>query len=173
MKRKLSTVNCPDSPTSFPLGFHVVDYWNLEEPRKPDFHGNYEYVTKEYGSFAVLSISFFSPQGQVMYASGIDYVMTQYPGGVPMAVPMQADAGMVPIQTVTPVPQGDQPQMVVVPAPGMVGNQPQFAQIASAGAIATGYQPQFAQVSTSGAMAIAYQPQVPPTYYTKMENDEA
>ena len=93
---------------------------------------------------------FFCSQGQVMYAP-----MTQYPGGVPVTVPMQAGSGMVPIQTVTPGPQGAQPQMVVVPVSGTVGNQPQFAQSA-----------------TSGAMATAYQSQVPPKYeergYTKM-----
>ena len=39
-----------------------------------------------------------------------------------------------------------------------------------------GNQPQFAQVATSGAMATAYQAQVPPKYeegaYTKMGNNE-
>jgi len=91
-----------------------------------------------------------------MYAPNSGYAMTQYPGGVPVAVPMQG-SGMVPVQSVTPGPQGSQPQMVVVPVSGMVGNQPQFVQIA-----------------TSGAMTTAYQPQVPPTYedYTKMENSE-
>jgi len=134
----------------------------------------------EHGSFAVLAMSvfttFFSPQGQVMYAPNSGYFTAQYPGGVPVAVPMQAGGGMVPVQTVTPGPQGSQPQMVVVPVSGMVGNQPQFAQIATSGAMTTGYQPQFAQVATSGAMATAYQPQAPPAYgqgsYAKVENDE-
>ena len=93
--------------------------------------------------------------------------------GVPVAVPMQAGSGMVPVQAVTPGPQGGQPQMVVVPVSGMVGNQPQFA---TSGAMATGYQPQFAQAATSGDIATAYQPQVKPTYgqggYTKFENEE-
>ena len=116
-------------------------------------------VFKEHGSFAVLSLSSFSTfvcsQGQVMYAPNSGYAMTQYPGGLPVTVPMQAGTGMVTIQTVTPGPQGAQPQMVVVPVSGTVGNQPQFAQSA-----------------TPGAMATAYQSQVPPKYeergYTKM-----
>ena len=111
-----------------------------------------------------------------MYAPQSGYAMTQYPGGVPVGVPMQAGGGMVPIQTVTPGPQGGQPQMVVVPVSGMVGNQPQFAQIATSGGMTTGYQPQFAQVAASGAMGTAYQPQVPPPYqqgdHSKMGNDE-
>jgi len=111
-----------------------------------------------------------------MYAPDSGYAVTQYPGGVPVGVPMQAGGGMVPIQTTTPGPQGGQPQMVIVPVSGMVGNQPQFAQTATSGAMTTGYQPQFVQVATSGAMATAYQPQAPPTYgqggYTKMENEE-
>ena len=119
---------------------------------------------------------FFCSQGQVMYAPNSGYAMTQYPGGVPVTVPMQAGSGMVPIQTVTPGPQGGQPRMVMIPVSGTVGDQPQFAQIATSGAMTTGYQPQFAQVATSGAMATAYQAQVPLKYeeggYTKMGNDE-
>ena len=119
--------------------------------------------------------TFFSPQGQVMYAPS-GYPMTQYPGGVPVTVPMHAGGGMVPIQTVPPGPQGGHPPMVVVPVSGMVGSQPQFAQTATSGAMTTGYQPQFVQVATSGAMATTYQPQAPPSYgqggYTKMESDE-
>ena len=122
------------------------------------------------------STTLFFPQGQEMYRypANSGHVMTQYPGGVPVAVPMQAVSGMVPVQAVTPGPQGGQPQMVVVPVSGMVGNQPQFAtsgamttgyqpQVVTSGAMTTGYQPQFAQVATSGAVA---------TGYTKMENEE-
>ena len=120
--------------------------------------------------------TFFSPQGQVVNDPNTGYTMTQYPGGVPVAVPMQAGGGMVPIQTVTPGTQGGQPQMVVVPVSGMVGNQPQFAQTATSRAMTTGYQPQFVQVAKSGAMATAYQPEAPPAYgqggYTKVESDE-
>ena len=94
-----------------------------------------------------------------MFAPNSGYAMTQYPGGVPVSVPMQAGSGMVAIQTVTPGPQGGQPQMVMVPVSGTVGNQPQFAQIA-----------------TSGGMTTDFQAQVPPKYeegrYTKMGNDE-
>jgi len=103
-------------------------------------------------------LSFFL-QCEVMYSPNSGSVMNQYPSGVSLAVPMQAGSGMIPIKTVTPGPQGDKPQMAVVPVSGMVGNQPQFAQVA-----------------TSGAMATAYQRQEPPTYghggYTKLENDE-
>ena len=52
-----------DAQTSFALGFanfHLVDYWNLEESKETDLHWNYHYVTKEHGSFAVLSISVFT-----------------------------------------------------------------------------------------------------------------
>jgi len=85
--------------------------------------------------------------------------VTQYHGGVPVAVPMQAGNGMVPFQTVPTGPQRGQPQMVVVPpVSGMMGNQPQFAQVA-----------------TSGAIATAYEPQAPPTHghggYTRLEDE--
>ena len=103
--------------------------------------------------------------------------MAQYPGGAPLTIPMQGGSGMVPVQTVTPGSQEGQPQMVAVPVSGMVGNQTQFAQIATSGATeTTGFQPQFAQVATPGAMATTYQPQAPPSYrrggYTKLENED-
>jgi len=104
-------------------------------------------------------MTFLFPQGQVMYPPNSGSVMNQYSSGVPVAVPMPAGSGKVPIQTVTPGPQGGQPPMAMVPVSGMVGNQPQIAHVA-----------------TSGAMTTAYQPQAPPTYghggYTKLENDE-
>ena len=113
-----------------------------------------------------------------MYASNSGYAMTQYPGGIRVTVPMQAGSSMVPIQNATPGSLGGQPQMVVVPVSGTVGNQPQFAhsQIATSGVMTTGFQHQFAQVATPGAIATAYQAQVPPKYeeggYTKTGNDE-
>ena len=111
-----------------------------------------------------------------MYAPNSGYAMTQYPGGVPVTVPMQAGNGMVPIQTVTPGPQVGQPRVAMIPVSETGGNQPQFAQVATSGAMTTGFQPQFAQVATPGAMATAYQDQVPPKYeeggYTKMGNNE-
>ena len=111
-----------------------------------------------------------------MYAPNSGYAMTQYPGAVPVTVPMQAGSGMVPIQTVTPGPQVGQPQMAMIPVSGTAGNQPHFVQVATSGAMTTGFQPQFAQVATPGATATAYQAQVPPKYeeggYTKMGNDE-
>ncbi|KAL9961040.1 hypothetical protein ACROYT_G029920 [Oculina patagonica] len=64
-------------------------------------------------------------------------------------------------------PAGGQPQMVMVPVSGAGSYQPQLAQVAPAGAMATGYQPQLAQVAPAGAMATGYQPQqaeMPPSY---------
>lgn len=113
-----------------------------------------------------------------MYSGNSACAMTQYPtSGVPLAVPMHAGSGMFPVQTVTPGLQEGQPQMFVVPFSGMEYNQPQFAHIATTSeAVTTGHQPQFAQVATPGAMATAHQPQVKPTYgkggYIKMENEE-
>ena len=113
------------------------------------------------------SNGFFSPQGQVMYPLDSGYAIAQYPGGAPVAVP---------IQGVTPGPQGGQPQTVMVPVSGMVGNQPPFAQIATSGAMTTRFQPQFAQVATPEAITTDYQPQMPPTYghggYMTLENDD-
>lgn len=76
-----------------------------------------------------------------MYHPNSGYVMTQGPGGVPMAVPMQAGGGMVAVQTVTPGAQEGQPRMVMVPVSSAMGNQHQYVpQVAPYGA--TGYQPQ-------------------------------
>ncbi len=102
-----------------------------------------------------------------MYTANTGYVMTQGPGGVPVAVLMQAGGGMVAVQTVTPGAQGGQPQMVMVPVSGAGSYQPQLAQAAPPGAMTTGYQPQLAQVTPAGAMATGYQPQqveMPPSY---------
>ena len=85
--------------------------------------------------------SFFS-QRQVIYTANTGYVMTQ---GGPVAIPMQAGAGMVAVQTVTPGAQGGQPQMVMVPVSGAEGYPPHLVQSAPAGAMATGYQPQQVQ----------------------------
>lgn len=112
----------------------------------------------------------------MMYPGNSACAMTQYPSGVPVAVPMQAGSGMVPVQTVTPGLQEGQPQMFVVSFSGMEYNQPQFTQIATSEAVTTGHQLHFSQVATSGAMATAHPPQVKPTYgkegYIKMENEE-
>ncbi|KAJ7376824.1 hypothetical protein OS493_032290 [Desmophyllum pertusum] len=119
-------------------------------------------------------------QGQVMYTSNTGYVMTQGPGGVPVAVPMQsmqpmqqmqsmqpipAGGGMIAVQTVAPGAQDGQPQMVMVPVSGAMGvNQPQVIQLATSqsGAMATGYQPQ--------------QAEMPPSYghgqYTTLQNEQ-
>ena len=63
------------------------------------------------------------------------YVVTQVPGGAPVAFPMQGDRGMVAVQNVTPRSLEGQAQMVLVPVSGAVGNQ-------ASGAMATGYQPE-------------------------------
>ena len=94
-----------------------------------------------------------------MHVPSSGHAMIQYPGGVPVAVPMQAGDGMVPVQSVTPGPQGGQPQMVVVPVSGMVYNQPQFTQVATSGAMDTSYQPQMRLTYGQGG-------------YAKMENEE-
>jgi len=92
-----------------------------------------------------------------MYPTTSGSVINQYHSGVPVGVvPMQAGGDIVPIQTVTPGPQGGQPQMVMVPFSGMVGNQPQSAQVATSGAMATNYQP---RAPRHGG-------------YTKLENEE-
>ncbi|KAL9961024.1 hypothetical protein ACROYT_G029904 [Oculina patagonica] len=101
-------------------------------------------------------------QGQAMYTANVGYVMTQGPGGVPVAVPMQA----VGVQTVTPSEQGSQPQMVMVPVtPGAQGGQPQMVFVPVSGAEV--YQPQLIQVPGAGAVATGYQLQqveMPPPY---------
>ncbi|XP_078382701.1 uncharacterized protein LOC144665338 [Oculina patagonica] len=106
-------------------------------------------------------------QGQVMYTANSGYVMTQGPGGVPVAIPMQTGGDMVAVQTVTPGPQTGQPQMVMVPVSGAGSYKPQLAQAAPPGAITTGYQSQLTQVAPAGFMATGYQPQhaeMPPSY---------
>ena len=63
------------------------------------------------------------------------------PGGsVPF--PMQTAGGMVTVQAGSPASQGDQPQMITVPASGAVGGQPQSVQVATSEAMATAYEPQ-------------------------------
>ena len=49
-----------------------------------------------------------------MHITSSSYVMTQGPGGVPVAIPMQSGDGRVQLQYVTPGIQEGQPQMVVV-----------------------------------------------------------
>ncbi|XP_078382709.1 uncharacterized protein LOC144665345 [Oculina patagonica] len=106
-------------------------------------------------------------EGQVMYAANTGHVMTEGPGGVPVAIPMQTGGDMVAVQTVTPGPQGGQPQIFMVPVSGAGSYQPQLAQAAPPGAITTAYQPQLTQVAPAGAMVTGYQPQhaeMPPSY---------
>ncbi|XP_078382680.1 uncharacterized protein LOC144665322 isoform X2 [Oculina patagonica] len=81
-------------------------------------------------------------QGQTMYTANSGYAMSQFPGGGPVAVPMQAGGGMVAVHTLPPGVQGAPPQMVVLPVTGGVGSQPQFVQVPTSGAMPTGYQPQ-------------------------------
>ena len=64
------------------------------------------------------------------------------PGG-PVPVPLQTAGGMVTVQS------GGQPQMIMVPASGAVGDQPQFVQVATSGAMATSYEPQEVEMAES------------------------
>ena len=86
----------------------------------------------------------------MIYTANTDYVMSQ---GGHVAIPMQGvGGGMVAVQTVTPGAQEGQPQMVIVPVSGAVGYQPHLVQVATSGALATGYQEmptQYARDSTS------------------------
>lgn len=77
-----------------------------------------------------------------MHTANSGYIMTQGPGGVPVAVPMQSGGGMVALQTVTPGSQEGQPQMVLLPVSVADGNQPQLVQVDPYGTMASGYQPQ-------------------------------
>lgn len=81
-------------------------------------------------------ISFFS-QGQDLYTVMPGSFMSQAPGGVPVAVPIQAGCGMAAVQTGM---QGGQPQTVLVPASGVVRNQGQFVQVPPTRAMATDRQ---------------------------------
>ena len=82
----------------------------------------------------------------MIYTTNTGYIMTQGPGGAPVAIPMQGGGGMVAVQTVTPGAQGAQSQMVMVPVSGAEGYQPQLVQVAPAGAMATGYQPEHVEM---------------------------
>ena len=66
--------------------------------------------------------------------------MTQGLAGVPVAVPMQSNHGMVTLQTVTPGAQEGQPQMVLVPVSGADGNQSQLVQVVPYATMASSYQ---------------------------------
>ena len=63
------------------------------------------------------------------------------PGG-PVPVPMQTAGD-------SHASQGDQPQMITVPASGAVGCQPQFVQVATSGAMTTTYEPQEVEMAES------------------------
>ncbi|KAL9961014.1 hypothetical protein ACROYT_G029893 [Oculina patagonica] len=66
--------------------------------------------------------------------------MTQGPR-VPVAVPIQAGGGMVPVQTIEPGAQGGPLQLVTTPVSGADGYQPQMVQAVAAEAMTTGNQP--------------------------------
>ena len=72
--------------------------------------------------------------------------MTYGPGG-PMTVPVQNPVGLGAVQTESQIPQGGQPQMIMVPVAGAMGGQPQVMQVPAAGAMPT------AQVSQGFEMA--------------------
>ncbi|KAL9961031.1 hypothetical protein ACROYT_G029911 [Oculina patagonica] len=69
-----------------------------------------------------------SQQGQVMYTANANNAMTQGPGGVPVAIPMQATVGIVAVQIVTPRAQGGKPRLAM--------------PVSGAGAIVTRNEPQ-------------------------------
>lgn len=104
----------------------------------------------------------------MMYTTNTSYGMGQLPIDGSAAGPMQSSGGTVTLQTVTPGPQGSQPQFVMVPVSGGVGTQPQYVQVATSGAMTTGHQPisvplgyppQLVHVSTAGTMTTINQPQ--------------
>lgn len=77
-----------------------------------------------------------------MYTTSSRHIMTQGPGGVPVAVPMQSGDCMVALQNVTPGVQKGQLQIVLVPVSGADGNQLQLVQVVPYEAMASGHQPQ-------------------------------
>ncbi|KAL9961006.1 hypothetical protein ACROYT_G029882 [Oculina patagonica] len=81
-------------------------------------------------------------QGQMMHTANPGYAMNPCPVGVPAAVPMETGGGMIAVQTVTPVPQTGQRQMVVIPVSGGVGTQSHLVDVDSSGDMTTTvYQP--------------------------------
>ncbi|XP_078382801.1 uncharacterized protein LOC144665415 [Oculina patagonica] len=84
-------------------------------------------------------ISSQSQQRQVSTANAGN-IMTQGPR-VPVAVPIQAGGGMVPVQTIEPGAQGGPLQLVTTPVSGADGYQPQMVQAVAAEAMTTGNQP--------------------------------
>ncbi|KAJ7376823.1 hypothetical protein OS493_032289 [Desmophyllum pertusum] len=101
-------------------------------------------------------------QGQVMYPTNTGYVMTQGPGGVPVAVPMQSMQPMQQMQQMQPMQAGGGMIAVQTVAPGAQEGQPQMVMVPVSGAMATGYQPQ--------------QVEMPPSYghgqYTTLQNEQ-
>ncbi|XP_078382698.1 uncharacterized protein LOC144665335 [Oculina patagonica] len=89
-------------------------------------------------------------QGQMMYTANPGYAMTPFPVGVPAAVPLQADGGMVTMQTVIPGAQAGQPQMVVIPVSGGVSTQSHLVEVAApSNMTATVYQPPQVEIPQS------------------------
>ena len=68
-----------------------------------------------------------------MHTANTGYMITQGPGGAPVAISMQAG--------VAPGTQGGQPNMGMIPVSGAGGYQPQLAQAVPPGAMTTGYYP--------------------------------
>ena len=93
----MSSIQCPLSQEQFSLNqsiFYLVIYsYNR--------------------SFALLFLQSLFSQGQVTYTANAGYVITEGPGGGPVAIPMQdGGGGMVAVQRVTTRSQGSQTQMV-------------------------------------------------------------
>ena len=96
------------------------------------------YSIRTMSIFPYFCLLCFVSKGQVMYTANSGY-------GVPMAMPMEAGGGMVVVQAATTGTQGGQPQMVMVPVSGAMGNQHHYApQAAQHGA--SGYQYQQVQM---------------------------
>ena len=75
-----------------------------------------------------------------MYTTSSGFVITQGLNGVPVAVLMQSNRGMVAPHTVTPGAQEGQPQMVLIPVSAVDGNQPQLVPVVPYATMASGYQ---------------------------------
>ena len=77
---------------------------------------------------------FFFPCGnyqeqRVVYNTGTNHILVQGPDGLPMAVPVQGKAAGSTIQGSFKDPQKGQPQVIPMPIPGVVGNQPQAGSL--------------------------------------------
>ncbi|KAL9961016.1 hypothetical protein ACROYT_G029895 [Oculina patagonica] len=80
------------------------------------------------------------PQQDQVTTDSAGYVMTQGPGGAPMAIPIQTSGGVVAVQTLIPVVQVSQPQIIMVPVSAVEGYQPNMVQAAASEAMTIEYE---------------------------------